>query len=296
MALDQVEDIDRLAEIELAKREGRNPTPQDSGDMSFIDHIDAMRWHIIRAVIAVFVFTIIAFIFNGYIFDYIILAPTKADFYTYQKLCALGDLLNAPALCITDLPEDMLYNRKMTGQFTIHVTSSLIAGIIVAFPYVFWEIWRFIKPALYNTEKSVATGTTLAVSLLFFTGVLFGYFVISPLTYNFFVHYSVSDIIHNEFDLSSYISIVTNMVLVCGLMFQLPVVSYFLGKVGLLSPELMASKRKHAVVIILFAAAIFTPSDVFSQLLVAIPLFFLYQISIFVVRISYRRYKKNLNN
>ena len=291
MALDQVEDIDRLAEIEKAKRQGTEP--EEQGDMSFVEHIDAMRWHIIRAVIAIFVLTIVAFIFNGFIFDYIILAPTKPDFFTYQKLCEFATLVDAPALCITDLPDDMLYNRKMTGQFTIHVTSSLIAGIIIAFPYIFWEIWSFIKPALYNSEKSFATGTTLVVSFLFFIGVLFGYYIISPLTYNFFVHYSVSDTIHNEFDLSSYISIVTNMVLVCGLMFQLPVASYFLGKLGILSPGIMIEKRKHAVVIILFAAAIFTPADVFSQLLVAIPLFFLYQISIFVVRISYGRYKKN---
>ena len=259
-------------------------------EMSFLQHLEALRWHLVRGVAAVLFFTIAAFIGKSIVVDTILLGPTNNDFYTYKVLCQLGDKLNSSELCIDDLPETstILQNRKVAGQFTLHIGISVIAGLIVAFPYFFWEIWRFVSPALQGKERNRVRGTVFIVSFLFFLGVFFGYYIIAPLSYNFFIHYSLSDQITNEWDLSSYIAMVSNLVLVCGFMFQLPVVVYYLSKMGMVSPRLMKSKRRIAYVIILFLGAIFTPADVMSQLLVAIPLFILYELSIFVSKGTYK--------
>ncbi len=251
---------------------------QKKSEMSFVDHIDVFRKHLIRGIIATVIFTALAFAFNDILIDKILFGPTHSDFWTYQVLCNVSD-----ALCF-DLPETPLQNRKVSGQFTLHISSSLIAGIILAFPYIFFELWRFIRPALYNKEEQVTKGTVFFVSILFMMGILFGYYIIAPLTYSFFVGYSVSSQIVNNFDTSSYFSIIGSLILICGLMFELPMVSYFLAKAGLLQAETMATKRKIAIVIILFLAAVFTPPDIFSQLLIALPIVLLYELSIIIVR------------
>ena len=268
---------------------------EKADNLSFIGHLEQLRWHILRSVIVIFLGAIAAFIFSDIIFDGILMAPTKVDFPTYGILCRIADLIHTESLCITELPSEF-YNRSMAGQFTIHITYSLVAGLIVGFPYMFWEFWRFVKPALYLKEKKAARGTVLISSMLFFIGIFFGYFIITPLTYNFFVHYSVSDSITNEFDLNSYVGIVTNLMLVCGIMFQLPIAVYYLSKAGLIGPEAMKSKRKHAIVVIFFVAAIFTPADVFSQLLVAFPLILFYQVSIMVSTVVSKKKKLELQN
>lgn len=254
--------------------------------MTFIDHLEDLRWHIIRAIIAVIVFAVAAFMSKDFVFHYIILAPSRTDFWTYRMLCQWGE-----AMCIDKLPF-ILQSRQMTGQFTMHLTSSFFIGLIVAFPYAFWEIWRFVSPALYPNEKSVSKGAVFFVSLLFLIGILFGYYVVSPLSVNFLANYQLDPSILNEFDITSYISTITMLVLTCGIMFQLPVVVFFLTKTGIATPQAMRDFRKLAIVIILILSAVLTPPDLMSQTLIAIPLMVLYEISIFVSAFMLRKEKR----
>jgi sec-independent protein translocase protein TatC len=185
-------------------------------------------------------------------------------------------------LCIDKL-NFTIQSRNMTGQFTTHVTISFVIGLIMAFPYAFWEIWRFVKPGLYTKERNLTSGAVFYVSLLFMLGVLFGYYILSPLSINFLANYTVDESIINEFDLLSYIETLVMMVLACALMFQLPMVVYVLSKTGLVTPQLMRMFRRHAIIVILFVAAVLTPSpDMFSQLIVAVPIYLLYEISIYI--------------
>jgi sec-independent protein translocase protein TatC len=238
------------------------------------------------------VFAIVAFLSKDLIWDTIILGPSKPDFWTYRTICELGKKIGSEVFCIDELPF-IIQSRQMTGQFTMHILSSVVIGLLCAFPYTFWEMWRFIKPGLYDTERSLSRGATFFVSLLFLSGVLFGYFIVTPLAVNFLGNYQVADSILNEFDIISYVSTVATLVLVCGLMFQLPMVVLFLTKAGLVTPELMRTYRKHAIVVILVASAILTPPDVVSQVLIAFPLVFLYQISIFISKMVIRNQEKS---
>lgn len=260
----------------------------DGKEMSFLDHLEELRWHIIRSLIAMVVLSIAAFMSKELVFHTVLLGPSRVDFWTYQKLCALSEWLNSTAICIDSLPF-IIQSRQMTGQFAMHLTSSFVVGLVFAFPYTFWEIWRFIKPGLYPKERRASRGATASVSVLFLTGVLFGYFILTPISVNFLANYQVDDAIVNEFDIVSYITTVTTLVLACGLLFQLPVVVFFLTKAGLLSSNLMKTYRKHALVVILILGAILTPPDPFSQLLIAVPLLGLYQVSIFICKRVERR-------
>jgi sec-independent protein translocase protein TatC len=215
------------------------------------------------------------------VFHTILLGPSRVDFWTYQMLCELSETLGSPALCIDKLPF-IIQSRQMTGQFAMHVTSSFVIGIICAFPYAFWEIWRFIKPGLLPKERKAARGATFYVSLLFLMGITFGFFIVTPISINFLANYQIDPSILNEFDIVSYISTVITLVLACGMLFQLPIVVYFLTRAGLVTPELMRAYQKHAIVAILILGAMLTPPDPFSQILIAIPLLGLYQISIFI--------------
>ncbi|MCP4522022.1 MAG: twin-arginine translocase subunit TatC [Cytophagales bacterium] len=248
--------------------------------MSFLGHLEVLRWHLMRSVIAIFIFTIAAaLLMKSYIFPEIIIAPTKLNFWTYQQLCELSNLLNTDALCIKKLGFT-IQSRKLPAQFTTHIRASLVIGFIAAFPYVFWEIWRFIKPALYTKEQIMAKSTVFFVSLLFFMGVAFGYYLILPLSLNFLGNYQLDPNILNEIDLGNYISTIISIILAAGIMFQLPMLSLFFSKIGLLTPQFLMNYRKHSVVVILFISAILTPPDVASQLLLSVPLFLLYEVSI----------------
>ena len=266
----------------------------EPGEMSFLDHLEELRWHLIRSLIAIFVFSIAAFISKGLIFGEIILGPSKSSFWTYKMLCILSELLNSDALCISDLPF-IIQSRQMTGQFSMHITSSFVIGLICAFPYTFWEIWRFVKPGLYEKERKAASGATFYVSLLFFIGVLFGYFVVTPISINFLSNYQIDPSILNEFDIISYVSTVTTLVLACALLFQLPIVVYFATKAGLVSSVLLKNYRKHSIIVILMLSAVLTPPDPFSQVLIAIPLGLLYQLSILIaVRLEKKERKQEV--
>lgn len=256
---------------------------EDEREMSFLDHLEQLRWHIIRSLIAIVVFSMVAFVAKDLVFHTILLGPSRLDFWTYLRLCDLSTLLDSSALCIDELPF-IIQSRQMTGQFMMHITSSFVIGIILTFPYAFWEIWRFIRPGLYEKERKASRGATFSVSFLFATGVLFGYFILTPISINFLANYQIDPSITNEFDIVSYVSTVTTLVLACGLLFQMPVVVYFLTKAGLISASLMRKYRKHAIVVILILGAMLTPPDPFSQVLIALPLLGLYQTSIFICK------------
>jgi len=266
----------------------------EPGEMSFLDHLEELRWHLIRSLTAIFVFAIAAFVSKGIIFGEIILGPSKPSFWTYRMLCNLSEILSSDALCISKLPF-IIQSRQMTGQFSMHITSSFVIGLICAFPYAFWEIWRFVKPGLYDKERKAATGATFYVSLLFFTGVFFGYFVVTPISINFLSNYQIDPSILNEFDIISYVSTVTTLVLACALLFQLPIVVYFATKAGLVSSSLLKTYRKHSIIVILMLSAVLTPPDPFSQVLIAIPLGLLYQLSILIaVKLEKKERKQEL--
>ena len=251
-------------------------------EMSFLEHLEELRWHVVRALIAIFICMVGAFITAKWIFQNIIFAPARVDFPTFRALCKFGQLIGTDELCVTEIPFKV-QSRFMTGQFTMHILASFVIGFIVAFPYVVWEIWRFIRPGLYSTEQKYSRGAVASISFLFLTGVLFGYYVLAPLMISFLANYQISEMIVNEFDITSYVSTVVGVVFGCGLLFQLPVVIYFLTKIGIVTPAFLRVYRKHAIVIILIVGAIVTPSaDPLSQMLISMPLYLLYEISILI--------------
>ncbi|REA59343.1 twin-arginine translocase subunit TatC [Dyadobacter luteus] len=256
---------------------------EDSGgEMSFIGHLEELRWHVIRAVGSILVFAIIAFIYIQEIYQYVIVAPSKPGFWTYRMLCKLSVIVGYDDLCVKAL-NFQLQAIGMGDNFTMSMTSSVIAGLIFAFPYAFWEMWRFIKPGLRPSERRSARGAVFYVTFLFLSGVLFGYYVVTPLAINFLASYTLDPSIINQFSITSYISLVATLTLACGVAFQLPIVVFVLSKIGILTPVFMREYRRHSMIVILIVAAVITPSpDIYSQILVAIPLFLLYEISILV--------------
>ena len=263
-------------------------------EMSFLDHLEDLRWHLIRIVAAVILCGIVAFIFKGFIFDNIIFAPKKMSFPTYQWLCQLSQWVGVEdsSFCGEEFPF-IIQNRTMAGQFSAHIWTSIYAGFIIAFPYVIYQLWKFISPGLNDTERKTSRGFIIVSSLLFFTGVLFGYYVITPLSINFLGTYSVSAEVSNEIDISSYISLVRASVIAAGIIFELPILIYFLTKLGLVTPEILRKYRKFALVIVLIISAVITPPDVASQIIVAIPVIILYEISIYISRFVIKSDKKN---
>ena len=263
-------------------------------EMTFLEHLEELRWHLIRSVIAILLLAIGVFLAKDFVWHSIILAPSRLDFWTYQMLCKAAEVLQSDGLCINDLPF-IIQSRKMTGQFTMHITTSVLIGLIVSFPYVFWEIWSFVRPGLFEKERKGTRGAVFFVSLLFMIGVLFGYYIIAPLSINFLSHYNVDPSILNEFELVNYVSTISMIVLSSAVLFQLPMIVYVLTKAGLITPEVMKKYRKHAVIGILILGALLTPPDPISQILIAIPLFGLYQISIFISAAVLRKQRAREN-
>lgn len=262
-------------------------------NMSFLGHLEALRWHLVRAFMAIFIFTIVAFLSKSFIFDVVIFGPKTPDFFTYRMLCELSNFFGIQdgSMCFDEMPF-VVQNRTMAGQFTSHLWVSLISGFIIAFPYVIWEIWRFLKPGLTSKEREYTTGVVFFSSVLFILGILFGYYLIAPLSINFLGGYRVSEQILNEIDLSSYISTVSTVTLSSGMVFELPIVVFFLTKIGLITPQIMRNYRRHSFVGVLILAAVITPPDVSSQILVAIPIVVLYEISIYISGFVVKRMNK----
>ncbi|MCE4566008.1 twin-arginine translocase subunit TatC [Maribellus sp. CM-23] len=263
-------------------------------EMSFLEHLEELRWHIIRSFIAVFVFAIVAFALKSLIFDTIIMKPMTPEFWTNRMLAKLGEMVGTDALNINQQPLHLIA-IKMSDQFMMHIMISIIAGLVIAAPVVFYEFWRFIKPALYEKEQKHAGGAVFYTSILFLLGVLFGYFLIVPLSIQFLGTYSVSESVTNQINTRSYIATVTSISLASGVVFLLPIFSYFLSKVGILTPKFMKTYRKHAYVLMLLLSAVITPPDVFSQIMVCIPLVLLYEVGIFISRRVVKKREMEMN-
>ena len=252
-------------------------------EMSFLEHLEVLRWHLIRAFLGILLVAIVAFIFKDIVFNRILLAPKMPGFITNRLLCDFGRQINILKLCINSSPLEVI-SIKMAGQFTMHIMVSLVAGFVVSFPYVFYEFWRFVVPALYSREKKHARGAVFYSSALFMLGVLFGYFMITPLSIHFLGSYSVSDQVTNQINLISYVSTIASVVLASGIIFELPILVYFLTKAGLVTPGFLKKYRRHSLILILALSAIITPPYIFSQVLVAFPLIILYEASISISR------------
>lgn len=252
-------------------------------EMSFLDHLEVLRWHLIRSTIAVLIGAIAIFIGKNIVFDQIILAPVQPDFISYKVLCQITQAVGSDYFCVQEFPFK-LSNLTLGGNFTVHIWVSFIGGIILAFPYILFEMWRFIKPGLHEKERKNSRGLVIVGSLLFAFGVAFGYFLISPLSVNFLGTYSVSELVENKPSLSSFINTVTTATLACGIVFELPLLVYFLAKMGLLSAKGMKTYRRHSFVGVLILSAIITPPDIASQILVTIPLVILYEVSIGIAK------------
>jgi len=249
-------------------------------EMSFLQHLEVLRWHLVRSSIVILVFMTIAFFNKHFLFDVIIFGPKSVDFFTYKMLCKISEALSlGDSLCLTEMPF-VLINISMPGQFTTHIWVSLIAGLICAMPYLLWELWKFVKPGLYSSEKKYARGVVFFSSCLFMTGILFGYYIITPISVNFLGSYQISESITNTINLGSYISTVSLITFACGILFELPIVVYFLTKIGILTPDIMRTYRRHALIATLLLSAVITPPDISSQILVTIPIVILYEISI----------------
>ena len=260
----------------------------NSKDMSFLDHLEELRWHIIRSTIAVLLVAIVAFIAKDIIFDLIIFGPKKGNFVSYELFCSISQSFGGNAFCFEELPF-RVQSRTVSGQFSAHLWTSILAGFIISFPYVIYEFWKFISPGLYRKEKEGARGFIIISSLLFFIGVLFGYYIVTPLSINFLGNYTISSEVFNDFDLSSYIGLLRASVLASGLIFELPIIIHYLTKVGLVTPDFLRRNRKFALVIVLSLSAIITPPDIASQIIVSIPILILYEISIIISKIGYKK-------
>ncbi|MFO7847489.1 MAG: twin-arginine translocase subunit TatC [Balneolaceae bacterium] len=258
------------------------PKNDPTASMSFLDHLEELRWRIIKGMIGVGLGIIIAFIFSDFFIQEFILGPTRADFFMYR-------------IMPIDAVDLSLISRRLPGQFFTYWGTLIILGIIIGSPILFYQLWSFIEPALGSGQKLTTVLNALFINFFFLLGVSFGYFILVPFAVQFFTQFIISDVISNEFDINEYFTSVALWTLSCGLVFQVPVVSYFLSKVGLITPEGMRTYRRHAIVASLAIAAFLTPPDPVSQVMIALPLIILYQFSILLSRYANYKRKKELD-
>lgn len=271
----------------MARKSASSGNP--SSEMTFFDHLDALRPHLVRSALAIIVLAVTAFLLKNFIVDGILLGPQSPDFPTNRLLNSLGEKWGIEGLRVSDYSFDLI-NTAVAGQFNLHLKISFVAAFVSAVPYLMWELWRFVKPALTPSEKKATNLFVFWVSLCFFTGLLFGYFVISPLAINFLLNYTASAQISNMIDISSYLSTVMGTSVACGLVFQLPLLVWFLARMGIVTPGFMKKYRRHAIVVIAIFSAIITPPDLMSMVLVWIPFYGLYELSIGIAtRVAARR-------
>jgi len=266
----------------LVKKRNTNP----EGEMGFLDHVEDLRWHIIRSAAAILIAAIGVFIKVELIFDRVIMGPAHSDFVSYKWFCALGKLLHYDAFCLSQV-NIKFQNTTVTGQFMMSLSTSLWIGFVIAFPYVLWELWKFIKPALKPSEIKMATGIVFWCSLLFFIGVFFAYFIVAPYAINFFGNYQLSPSIQNIVTMDNYFEMISTLVLALGVVFEMPILVLFLTRIGLLTPTLLRKNRKLAFLILFILSEIITPPDLFSCLLVFIPLYILFEITLVMSNRTY---------
>ena len=263
---------------------------EEEKEMSFLDHLEELRWHIFRALAAIVVVAVAMYIMEAYVFRYVIFGPKNESFLTYQFFCSMSE-----RLCFAP-PDFEIVPREMGEQFFTSLKVSFWLGLVVAFPYVFYQFWSFVKPGLHKSERQAATGVVFVCSALFLVGVLFGYFIIAPFAIRFLAGYSVGVDVINSTSLSSYVGYLTMFTIPTGMVFELPIVIYFLAKVGLVTPDFLRQYRRHAFVIILVLAAVITPPDVVTQFLIGVPVFFLYEVSILIAARMTKKREKELNS
>lgn len=267
--------------IESIKNKGKSM----EAEMSFFDHIDVLRKHLLRSLAVITVFTCIAFYFSDFIWGTVIMGPKDPTFWTYRMMCKLVEAFPSVVgqeFCITKI-DAKLINTEMSGQFTLQMNSGIMVGLILGVPYLLFEIWLFIKPALHENERKSASGFVFFASCLFMLGILFGYYIISPLSINFLINFTVDPNIQNTITIDSYLSTVLTLTLGTGIIFQLPVVIFVLSKLGVMTPQFMRKSRRYAAVLILVVAAVVTPTaDPYTMMIVALPLFLLYELSIMI--------------
>ena len=274
-------------EIFSNKKRNIHNKPNPKKEMSFLEHLEELRWTIIRSLMYIIIGAIVVFMTKNFIFKNIIFAHLQEGFPTYKFFCYLSD-----KMCVHP-PKLELMTRQMGEQFFVHIKVSLVLGFIFAFPFVFREIWKFVAPGLETKEKKVTSGIIALCSFLFFLGVMFGYFIIAPFAIKFFAEYTVGDFAQTAPTLDSYVGFLTMLTLPVGIVFELPVIAYFLAKLGIINSTLMTRYRRHAIILILVISAIITPPDVLTQVLIGIPIFLIYEVSIYVVK---RVEKKNKEN
>lgn len=275
MALDQI-DVDK-----------------QEANMTFFEHLEVLRVHIVRSLIAVLIGALVCFYYGTFIFDTILLGPTQPDFWTYQRICDLSYFFyDSDKICVKEL-DFIVQNLVLTGQFFQHITVSFIGGLTLALPYILFEVYRFVRPALRATERKFGGLAVISGSLLFVAGVLFGYFIIVPISVNFLGNYTFSEIIENKFTAASIVKFTALLSLGAGIMFELPMVIYFLAKVGLVGSAILKKYRRIAIVIILLLSAIVTPPDVTSQIILAFPIFLLYELGIFIAKKVEKNYDED---
>lgn len=267
-----------------------------NSDMSFVDHLESLRWHLVRSAFVIVSLSLVAFIYKDILFDQIIFGPKRTDFWTYRMLCEFATKYNLGAdLCIQKI-NFVIMNNTMAGQFNLHLSASFIGGFILGFPYLLWEMWRFIRPGLEKKERRYATGLIFWGSILFIMGILFGYYIITPMSVNFLGSYVISEEIVNQITLDSYLSTVSVLTLATGLVFELPIIIYFLSLMGIVTPKFMRGNRRIALFLIFLVAAFITPTpDIPTQLLVGIPLYILFEVSILVSARVMKRKERELN-
>jgi sec-independent protein translocase protein TatC len=281
-----------MALLDFLNRRKKN----SADEMSFIDHLEELRWHLIRAVIAILVGAVIVFIYSDFVVDQVLFAPTRSDFISAKWLCSAGRGIGiGDALCFSQVDAKFL-ETTMTGQFIASFTLAFIGGFIVAFPYIFWEFWRFVRPALSGKELKQTRGVIFWVSFLFFLGVAFGYFILTPFMVNFYFNYKLSEQIQIMPTFSDYLENLIYTTVGIGILFQMPLLVMVLARIGIVTAKFLRKYRKHAFVLIIIAAAIITPStDPFSLTIVTIPLYVLYEASIAVAARINKRQDKELN-
>lgn len=273
-----------------------NTNNDPNAEMSFLQHLEAFRWHLVRSAAVIVIFGVAAFCLNDFVFDTVIFGPLQQDFISYRALCAIGYKIGAGDIMCLTVKQQHLQALSASEQFFNHMWISFLVGIILAFPFVLWELWKFVRPALKDKEMGPVKVFILIASILFLIGIFFGYFLLFPMSYNFLINYQVSSsgIVETNNTFDDYISLISTMVLVAGIVFEMPILVYFLTRLTMLTPQFMRKYRKHAVVVILIVAAIITPSpDVTSQMIVAVPMYLLYEISIFVSMWTIKKYELN---
>ena len=250
-------------------------------EMSFLDHLEELRWRILKGLSGVAVGVVIAFIFSDFFIAEVLLGPAKADFFIYTFFGV-------------DAVDLVLQNRTLPGQFFSYMGTLFVVGLIIGSPIFFFQLWSFIEPALEQGEKKNSTLVVTAITGMFIVGLLFGYMILTPFALQFFAQFQIAETVRNDFDINSYFSSLTLWTLTCGIIFQLPFVAHSLTKIGLITPDFMIKYRRVAIVVCFLAAAILTPPDPVSQFMVAVPLLILYQVGIVISRITYKKRQKEI--